>query len=77
MKFVRILVLIAALGIASTTYGEIIRLAPQEIIEDYLNIADNYAFSGDYQKALDYINMVVHFEPLNPTAKYKQAMLFP
>lgn len=75
MKFVRILVLIAALGIASTTYGEIIRLAPQEIIEDYLNIADNYAFSGDYQKALDYINMVVHFEPLNPTAKYKQAML--
>ena len=75
MKFSRILVLIAALNIATGGFAEVIRLAPQEIIEDYLNIADNYAFSGEYQKALEYINMVVHFEPLNPTAKYKQAML--
>lgn len=75
MKFSRILVLIAALSVANLGSAEIIRLAPQEIIEDYLDIADNYAFSGEYQKALEYINMVVHFEPLNPTAKYKQAML--
>ena len=75
MKFSRILVLITALGMATSVSAEVIRLAPQEIIEDYLDIADNYAFSGEYQKALEYINMVVHFEPLNPTAKYKQAML--
>ena len=75
MRLSRILVLIAALSVASSVYAEVIRLAPQEIIEDYLDIADNYAFSGEYQKALEYIDMVVHFEPLNPTAKYKQAML--
>ena len=75
MKFSRILVLIATLGVTTGANAEVIRLAPQEIIEDYLNIADNYAFSGEYQKALEYIDMVVHFEPLNPTAKYKQAML--
>lgn len=75
MKFLRILSLIIVLSCASASHADVIRLAPQEIIDDYLDIADNYAFSGDYQKALDYINMVVHFEPMNSTAKYKQAML--
>lgn len=55
--------------------AEQIMLAPKEIIDDYLEIADNYAFAGDYKKALDYINMVVEFEPMNPTAKYKKALL--
>lgn len=75
MKFIRILFLIIILGVSAKSYAAEIKLAPQEIIEDYLDIADNYAFSGEYQKALDYINMVVHFEPMNSTAKYKQAML--
>lgn len=79
MKFSRILFLILSLCIVveanAYTNAKEIKLAPQEIIEDYLDIADNYAFSGEYQKALEYINMVVHFEPMNPTAKYKQAML--
>lgn len=75
MKFVRILFLIFFLGVSARSFATEIKLAPQEIIEDYLDIADNYAFSGEYAKALDYINMVVYFEPMNSTAKYKQAML--
>ena len=75
MKFAKILILIIILGIPLNSWAAEIKLAPQEIIDDYLDMADNYAFAGDYQKALDYINMVVHFEPMNSTAKYKQAML--
>ena len=66
MKFSRILFLILSLCIVleanAYTNAKEIKLAPQEIIEDYLDIADNYAFSGEYQKALEYINMVVHLQ---------------
>ncbi len=75
MKFHKLLIVILALSLTPAVFAQEIKLAPQEVIEDYLDMADNYAFSGDYQKALEYINMVVYFEPMNSTARYKQAML--
>ncbi len=75
MKFLRVLFFIFLLNSSLCANAEVIKLAPKEIIDDYMEMADTYAFAGDYQKALEYINMVVHFEPMNPTARYKQALL--
>ncbi len=75
MKFLKILFFILFLNSSLTTYANEIKLAPKEIIDDYLEMADNYAFAGNYQKALEYIDMVVYFEPMNTTARYKQALL--
>lgn len=47
----------------------------QEVISDYFDMAENYKESGEYQKALDFISMIINYEPKNYQAKYEKAYL--
>src|SRR5574344_238157 len=45
------------------------------IVEDYIDISTMYEQNGDYNKALEYIEIVESVEPYNPKIKYKKALL--
>lgn len=47
----------------------------QVTVQDYLDMASLYADSGQYYKALEYLNMIEKFDNYNPEIKYQKATL--
>lgn len=62
-------ILFLALTIAAILLQSAIFVSANELTDDYLDIATNYFKSNDYNKAKEYLNLIINIEPNNAGAK--------